>query len=310
MTGNFMTENNSLTLVTHTISQWKDWLIGFIPNIVSAVILLTLFYFLAKILSKAALRIYSRLFPKNLRAAKGISIGVKILIWFLGIILALEVLHLASFLTHLLAGAGIVGIIAGFAFKDIASNAFSGLLIKSEQPFEVGDWVNINNSIGKVVNIGLVTVELMTIEGETALIPNQMIYSDEFFNYSKLKKRRVILSTGVSYGDDLDKVRQVTLDLMQEWDFVIDKNDINFYFTDIGSSTFDFIIRFWVDFVTYEDYLESKSQAIMALKKRFEQENISIAYNVTTLDFGVKGGVNLFDKAIQINDNGSTTKTQ
>ncbi|MFZ7283194.1 mechanosensitive ion channel family protein [Avibacterium avium] len=305
-----MTENNSLTLVTHTISQWKDWLIGFIPNIVSAIILLTLFYFLAKILSKAALRIYSRLFPKNLRAAKGISIGVKILIWFFGIILALEVLHLASFLTHLLAGAGIVGIIAGFAFKDIASNAFSGLLIKSEQPFEIGDWVNINNSIGKVVNIGLVTVELETIEGETALIPNQLIDSAEFFNYSKLKKRRVILSTGVSYGDDLDKVRQVTLDLMQEWDFVIDKNDINFYFTDIGSSTFDFIIRFWVDFVTYEDYLESKSQAIMALKKRFEQENISIAYNVTTLDFGVKGGVNLFDKAIQINDNGSATKTQ
>ncbi|MFZ7233707.1 mechanosensitive ion channel family protein [Avibacterium gallinarum] len=305
-----MAENNSLTLVTHTISQWKDWLIGFIPNIVSAIILLTLFYFLAKILSKAALRIYSRLFPKNLRAAKGISIGVKILIWFFGIILALEVLHLASFLTHLLAGAGIVGIIAGFAFKDIASNAFSGLLIKSEQPFEIGDWVNINNSIGKVVNIGLVTVELETIEGETALIPNQLIDSAEFFNYSKLKKRRVILSTGVSYGDDLDKVRQVTLDLMQEWDFVIDKNDINFYFTDIGSSTFDFIIRFWVDFVTYEDYLESKSKAIMALKKRFEQENISIAYNVTTLDFGVKGGVNLFDKAIQINDNGSATKTQ
>ncbi|POY43220.1 hypothetical protein C3Z13_00645 [Avibacterium endocarditidis] len=270
MIGNFMTENNSLTLVTHTISQWKDWLIGFIPNILSAIILLTLFYFLAKILSKAALRIYRRLFPANPRAAKGIEIGVKILIWFFGIILALEVLHLASFLTHLLAGAGIVGIIAGFAFKDIASNAFSGLLIKSEQPFEIGDWVNINNSIGKVVNIGLVTVELMTIEGETALIPNQMIYSDEFFNYSKLKKRRVILSTGVSYGDDLDKVRQVTLDLMQEWDFVIDKNDINFYFTDIGSSTFDFIIRFWVDFVTYEDYLESKSQAIMALKKRFE----------------------------------------
>lgn len=304
-----MAENNSLSLVTHTISQWKDWLIGFIPNIVSAIILLTLFYFLAKILSKAALRIYSRLFPKNLRAAKGISIGVKILIWFFGIILALEVLHLASFLTHLLAGAGIVGIIAGFAFKDIASNAFSGLLIKSEQPFEIGDWVNINNSIGKVVNIGLVTVELETIEGETALIPNQLIDSAEFFNYSKLKKRRVILSTGVSYGDDLDKVRQVTLDLMQEWDFVIDKNDINFYFTDIGSSTFDFIIRFWVDFVTYEDYLESKSQAIMALKKRFEQENISIAYNVTTLDFGVKGGVNLFDKAIQIND-GSAAKAQ
>ncbi|MFZ7342863.1 mechanosensitive ion channel family protein [Avibacterium volantium] len=305
-----MTENNSLTLVTHTISQWKDWLIGFIPNILSAIILLTLFYFLAKILSKTALRIYRRLFPANPRAAKGIEIGVKILIWFFGIILALEVLHLASFLTHLLAGAGIVGIIAGFAFKDIASNAFSGLLIKSEQPFEIGDWVNINNSIGKVVNIGLVTVELITIEGETALIPNQMIYSNEFFNYSKLKKRRVILSTGVSYGDDLDKVRQVTLDLMQEWDFVIDKNDINFYFTDIGSSTFDFIIHFWVDLVTYEDYLESKSQAIMALKKRFEQENISIAYNVTTLDFGVKGGVNLFDKAIQINDNGSATKTQ
>ena len=51
----------------------------------------------------------------------------------------------------------------------------------------------------------------------------------------------------------------------------------------------------WVEFIDHDQYLECIHQMIMAIKKRFEQEDISIAYNVTTLDFGVKGGVNLYD---------------
>lgn len=66
---------------------------------------------------------------------------------FSGVVLALEILNLASFITHMLAGAGIIGIIAGFALKDVASNAFAGFLLKSQRPFEVGQWVNISQYV-------------------------------------------------------------------------------------------------------------------------------------------------------------------
>lgn len=295
-----MFSEQSLALISKNLEQWKIWAIEMLPNFIAAILVLILFSILARTLRKASILLYQRFFPKNQRLAQMFSMAVFAFIWFMGVLLVLEILHLASFLTHLLAGAGIVGIIAGFAFKDIATNAFSGLLIKSEQPFKIHDWVNIKGTIGKVRNIGLVTVSLETLEGETALIPNQLIYSGEFFNYSALKRKRISINSGVSYGDDLQKVKDVALNLVNQWDFVINKQDINFYYTEIDSSTFNFMLDFWVEFNSYEGYLALKSQAIMAIKHCFEQQNISLAYNVTTLDFGVKGGVNLFDKPITI----------
>ena len=77
---------------------------------------------------------------------------------------------------------------------------------------------------------------------------------------------------------------------------------VDFYYTNIGGSTYNFMLRFWVQFDSNDDYCRGMNDAIMQIKKRFEQENISIAYPVTTLDFGVKGGINIFDKPIQIKE--------
>lgn len=75
---------------------------------------------------------------------------------------------------------------------------------------------------------------------------------------------------------------------------------IDFYFTSIGNSTYNFEVRFWIHFSQQKDYLNAMSETIIRIKKRFEDENISIAYPVTTLDFGVKGGLNLFDNPINL----------
>jgi small conductance mechanosensitive channel len=74
--------------------------------------------------------------------------------------------------------------------------------------------------------------------------------------------------------------------------------DMDFFFTKIGNSTYNFQLRFWIEFNSNNDFQKAMSDIIIRIKKRFEQENISIAYPVTTLDFGVKGGVNLFDRDI------------
>ncbi len=121
-----------------------------------------------------------------------------------------------------------------------------------------------------------------------------------FTNYSTFGKRRVIFKSGVSYGDDLDLVKSSAMEEVQNMDSALKNEKIEFYFTEIGSFSYNFELRFWIPFARQTDYLKAMSEIIMRIKKRFEQEGISLAYSVTTHDFGVKGGINLFDKAITV----------
>lgn len=300
-----MHTDKPISMVAHTIESWQAWLLAMLPNVLAAIIVLLGFYWLARMLRKASLKAYERLFPQAQRMGAVVSMLVFVFMCFSGVILALDILNLTTFITHLLAGAGIVGIIAGFAFKDIASNAFAGALIKTQRPCDVGDWVKIEDYLGVVEQIGLVSVSLKSLQGKLVYVPNQLIYNGVFINYSAQAKLKVVLSSGVSYGDDLEHVKAVALEVVRALDCTIAPDEADFYFTNIGSSTYNFEVRFWIAFSHYNDYLTAQSAVIMALKKRFEQEHISIAYNVTTLDFGVKGGVNLFDKPVMV-DNKTT----
>lgn len=272
----------------------------YLPKFVAALAVFLLFYFLGKIIKTFSLKFYTKIFSKNQDIARFISISVYAVLIITGIFLALEILGLESVLTKLLAGAGIVGIVAGFAFKDIASNAFAGFLLNMQKPFKEGDWVTVDNNFGTIKDIGWITTSIKTISGQEVFVPNQLIYNNSFTNYSTFKKRRVILQSGVSYGDDLDLVKKVAIDEISQIESLLKKQDIDFYFTSIGGSAYNFEVRFWIKFNKQTDYLNAMSEAIMRIKRRFEQENISIAYPVQTLDFGVKGGVNLFDKPINI----------
>ncbi len=252
---------------------------------------------------KYSLKVYtkSRILKKQEDIGKFISLILYITIIFSGIFLALEILGLESVLTKVLAGAGIVGIIAGFAFKDIASNMFAGLLVNIQKPFKDNDWVNIDGNFGTILKIGWITTSIKSISGQEIYIPNQLIYNNSFKNFSTFQQRRIIVKSGVSHDTDLEKVKSVTLDEISKIKVNLVSPEPDFYFLDIGDYAYNFEVRFWIKFKTQTDFLSAQSEAIMRIKKRFEVEGINIAYPVKTLDFGVKGGVNIFDKPIEIN---------
>lgn len=207
---------------------------------------------------------------------------------------------LTPFLMHMLAGAGIVGVVAGLALKDVVSNLFSGLLVRSQHLFALGDWVEVNNVFGQVVRAGTLTTTLENVAGQWVEVPNQLIYNQPVLNYSAKGKWHVIISCGVSYGDDLTRVRQVVVEELRQIRGVLAQEPIDCYFTEIGASTYQFDARYWIEFRHYADYLQARDEGIERLKNRFAAENISIAYNVLSLDFGVKGGVNLNDIALTV----------
>lgn len=280
------------------LEAWQNNLWAFLPKAITATCILALFWILAWL----GRRLFLRHQPQRL-AARITGWTVYALFIISGIFLALDAMGLTPFLTHMLAGAGIVGIIAGLALKDVASNFFSGLLVKFQHPFAPGDWVEVNSQFGKVIELGLLTTSLKTITGQIAFIPNQLVYSNNFTNYSSLKKWRIVVKCGVSYGDDLAHVKAATLDEITKLPCITAPEQADFYYTDIGASTYNFEVRFWVPFEHYRDYLNATSDAIMHLKQRFDAENIDVAYNVLSLDFGVKGGVNLQDTIVHITDN-------
>ncbi|MCB9356693.1 MAG: mechanosensitive ion channel [Lewinellaceae bacterium] len=292
--------DNSVNYFEKILQNWEHGVLDYLPKVFLALLVLIAFALLAKFARTASLKFYSKTIRYHLEIAKIISSLIYFFFLLSGVFLALQIIGLEQILTKLLAGAGIIGIIAGFAFKDIASNIFAGLLLKMQHPFQKDDWVLIDDNYGVIMEIGWITTTIRTVPGQEVFVPNQVIYNNTFTNFSTFKKRRVILESGVSYGDDLEHVKAVALDEVKKLDELLPDEDVDFYFTKIGNSTFNFQLRFWIRFSTNNDYQKAMSDIIIRIKKRFEKENITIAYPVTTLDFGVKGGTNLFDKDIKI----------
>ena len=281
------------------LESWEASVLTYFPKIFLAALVLIAFLFLARMGKKMGLHLYSKSTKAHYHIANVIASLIYFFLILSGIFLALKIVGLEQMLTHLLAGAGVIGIIAGFAFKDIASNIFAGLLLNIQRPFKKEDWVQIGDSFGVVLEVGWITTSVKTVPGQEVFVPNQLIYNSSYTNFSRFSKRRIILESGVSYGDDLEHVRAVALDEVKKVESLLPHEDVDFYYTGIADSTYTFELRFWIAFTTNNDFKKALSDIIMQIKKRFEQENISIAYSVTTLDFGVKGGVNLFDQELK-----------
>lgn len=290
------TINQTATL----FEKWAHAAIEFAPKILLATGVLVIFYFAAKLVQKVSYKFYARAFKNQDRLANLISIFIYVCFLASGLFIALEILGLESVLAKILTGAGVFGIVIGFAVKDITANSFAGLLLNAHRPFSVGDLVEIDGVFGTVEKIDPITTSIKTLDGEQVFIPNQIIYTDKFTNFSEYGKRRLSLKTGVAYGDDLEKVRTVTLDEIKKINAVLPNEKVDFYFTEISASAYNFEVRFWIKFTHQPDYLAAMSEAIMRIHDRFDKEGFSIAYNVTTLDFDVKGGKNIFDDTIKL----------
>jgi small conductance mechanosensitive channel len=277
--------------VTSKLSAWADTFGEMLPNIIVALLALALFWLLARVACGAADRALRR-FDTHEAARDLISRIVRIGVLLTGVVVALGVMNLDKALASILAGAGIVGLALGFAFQDLAGNLISGvgLAIHQRWPFKIGDVVETNDVFGVVEKIYLRTSIIRTLDGKTAVIPNKQIYQNKVLNHSASGTRRVDLACGVSYGDDLEKVRRVVRDTLASVEPRDRSRDVEVFFTGFGSSSIDLIGRFWVDYEKQPDFLDARSRAIIAVKKAFDANDIVIPFPIRTLDFGIRGG--------------------
>lgn len=280
-----------LQQLINKLTTWGESLILMLPNAVIALLLLALFGVVGFFAQKVARRTLDR-FSNNLAVNRLLSKLLQLLIITAGIFIALGILQLRDTVMTLLAGMGIVGLALGFAFQDIAANFISGIMIAVRKPFRIGDLIKVNGYMGAVQQITLRTTVIHLFTGQDMIIPNKDLYQSPLKNYST-GKRRIDLPVGVSYGDDLEQVETVILEVLSKLPGVDTQRERTVYFVGFGDSSIDLEVRFWVDFQQQADYLKARSRTIKAIKAAFDREGITIPFPIRSLDFGVKGGNDL-----------------
>ncbi len=282
----------AVDLVQNKLAEWLEALITMLPNMVLAALIVVGFWMLARLVRNLANRLMIRFFQSS-TLQRLISTVIYIVIVLVGAFTALSVLHLDKAVTSLLAGAGILGLALGFAFQDIASNFIAGVLMAAQRPLRVGELVETSGQLGVVERIDLRTTQLRSTQGIQVTIPNKDIFQGVLVNYSRNGVRRVDLEVGISYGEDLEHVKQVTIDAVKNVPNVLQENGVDLFYQGFGDSSIDFEVRFWIVSSSNKHFHTVRSAAIMAIKAAFDKAGITIPFPIRTLDFGIKGGEKL-----------------
>ncbi len=175
----------------------------------------------------------------------------------------------------LIALLGAAGLAVGLALQGSLSNFAAGVLIVLFRPYKVGDWIEGGGVSGAVEEVQILTTVLKTGDNKRVIIPNSQIMGTTITNYSANETRRVDLVVGVSYGDDLDKVRTELEGLVAADERVLKDPAVTIAVSELADSSVNFVLRPWVKTADYWGVYFDLTEAI---KKRFDEVGISIPF--------------------------------
>ena len=281
--------NAAVQELSSKLTEWFQGAVLLLPNLVIAVLVLFIFWLLARA-ARGVVRNLLRRVSSNRQVIGLLATLSYVAVLAIGTFVALGILNLDKTVTTLLAGVGVIGLALGFAFQDLAANFMSGVLMAVRRPFELDDIIETNDHMGVVEELSLRSTLIRTFQGQVVMIPNKDIFGNPLVNYSTKRQRRVDLGCGVAYGDDLEKARDIAIKAIEKLELRDSSRDVELFYNEFGGSSINFTLRFWVDFGKQTDFLHAQSEAIIALKRAFDEGGITIPFPIRTLDFGVVGG--------------------
>ncbi|WP_338598399.1 mechanosensitive ion channel family protein [Sulfolobus tengchongensis] len=167
-----------------------------------AIIIIVISVIIAKFLSTIIRRRLHGELPVHV--IRNLTNGVYYIIIAIGVGVAIGISGIN--ITSILVAGGVVGIILGLALQSTLSNFFAGILIITERPFKIGDFINYQNTIGVVVDIGLLSTKLYSWEGYYVRVPNSILFTSLLINYSNSRARLVRVQFTVFQEIDVQKV--------------------------------------------------------------------------------------------------------
>jgi len=205
---------------------------------------------------------------------------VKLFVMASGLIVILD--HFNYNISSLVAALGVSSLAIGLAAKDTLAHMIAGFVIMADRPFRVGDRIELEGNLGEIVEIGLRSTKLLTIENNIVVIPNSQLVDNIVLNYAyPANVLTYYYKVGVEYGSDIDKVRELLLEIAKEIPEILDDPAPNVFFVDHADSSLDFKLVYRIQ--DYRDKWSVLDKVNTTVNKRFAKEGISIAFPTRTL---------------------------
>ena len=263
-------------IVSNVLQRWYTAFAKASPKIALGIILFLLILLLSSYLSKLTVRIFHRFFPKTKDSSFVALVKTfRFLIILAGTFISLEIMGLGGFVLKFLGSLGVAGVIAGVALNDLVSSIFSGALIGMDKAFTEGDYVSIKGVTGTVDSIGFLTTKIYTDEGKKVYVPNQLIFSAPFINFSASGQRKVFLDLQIPNTEDIEKAVKVISDEIKTFEFAdkVDQAEVIVQKQNFGVFYLD--ARFFMK--TGENLNKVRSEALMRIKKKLDEAGIQLA---------------------------------
>lgn len=252
---------------------WED-IIRYSPMFAIGLLILILTLFL----SKLSVNLFRMLFKKRVKSPLLLNVMSRLSVLPI-IILGFYILLKISGLTHLaltlIGGTSIIGLVIGFAFKDIVENFLASILISLQHPFAGGDLIEVAGHQGYVQSVNTRSTLLMTLDGNHVQIPNSIIYKEAITNFTANPKGRIHFSVGIGYDDSISKAQNVALELISNHPAVVKDPEPLVLVEELGASTVNLRVYFWIDVERFSIF-KVRSAIIRLLKHAFQRENIEM----------------------------------
>ena len=235
-----------------------------------------LVFFIGKRIARFITNLVIKLMKNNDVDAELIGFFDSLIYWLLFALVCVAALgqlgvQTASFIALI----GAAGLAIGLALQGALSNFAAGVLIIILRPLRVNDFVEVAGEAGSIQNIKIFTTELRTGDNKCVIIPNSRVLDSNIVNYSSTGRRRVDLVFGIGYNDNLDHARKVFQDIIQSDERILKDPEPVIAVSELAESSVNFVVRPWVK---TEDYWAVNFDITEQVKKRFDEEKISIPF--------------------------------
>ena len=241
-------------------------------NVISAIVIFFVGKWIVNLVVKGLLKAMQK-GDMDITLRRFVSNLARMLLMLFVIIAAIHQLGIQT--ASLIALLGAAGLAVGLALQGSLSNFAAGVLIVLFRPYKVGDWIEGGGVSGAVEEVQILTTVLKTGDNKRVIIPNSQIMGTTITNYSANDTRRVDLVVGVSYNDDLDKVRKELDSLVAADDRILKDPAVTIAVSELADSSVNFVLRPWVKTADYWGVYFDLTEAV---KKRFDEVGISIPF--------------------------------
>lgn len=263
----------TLTMAQKWLEETSNWLWSILPNIISAIIIFFVGWWLTKIICK----IFVKAMKKGKADLTVISFLTSIINAALKLLVVICVLSTIGVdVTTLIAAIGAATVTVGLALKDSLANVASGTLIILNKKFKTGDYIESDGLQGEVVKIEMMYTTLRTYDNKEIMIPNSKLTSNNITNYFVREQRRVDLVIPIGYNEDVEEARKVIMRVIHSDSRIIQEQNNKVTVQQLGESSVDLCVWIWC---RSEDYWNIKAEMQEKIKSELDRNNITIPFN-------------------------------